>query len=369
MQTVAKAGPADLIAHVWFALGFRPRESLVVVGLEGPRNRCGLIVRAELEDAARPGAVHRLLAGIRAGGAEGVVAIVASEQARLATGRGLPPLVRTVRREAGRLGLELVDVLRVGPRSYRSYLCREAGCCPFDGHPLEDVMSSPAAAAAVLDGRVVAPDEASLVADVVPAGGVGPAGAGGPGTPDLPGPADLAGWLRLWDEAVRRGSLPAAEAGALAGALDDDRLRDAVLTRCLPGARDLPEAMLSADPLGGAPAPGMLGRFARAAGRPPDREQLAHATDVLAAAARSAAAGARAPALAVLAWIAWWSGASARSRLLVGLARQDRPGYRLTELVDRALLDGVPPPWVPRPGAGAGLARTAVPDAETTSES
>ncbi len=44
--TVNEAGPADLIAAVWYTLGFRPLNSLVLVSLHGSRGRVGSMLRS-----------------------------------------------------------------------------------------------------------------------------------------------------------------------------------------------------------------------------------------------------------------------------------------------------------------------------------
>ena len=354
--TIRKAGPADLIALVWFRLGYRPRESLVLVGLEGPRRRSGLISRVDLPDARGTEPARRMLEVLRRSGAGAVVVLVASEQPALAPIRGRPPVVRTIRREARRQGIGLVDALWVGAEGYRSYLCRDPQCCPLDGHPLADVMASPAAAAAVLDGQVVAEDEADLVADVVPdpddRADEGSGDRAPPGRGDgVPGQADVAGWLRLWRRCLVDGAIAADAAAGLAAAMDDVLLRDAVMVTFLPDPGALPEAMLDFGKDRAATEKDWT-PLAEAVNRPPDLQRLAATTALLAVAARSAPPGTRAPVLGCLAWVAWWAGEGARARLLVGMALADRPGYPLAMLVDEALLRATPPPWVGAPDVG-----------------
>jgi hypothetical protein len=71
----------------------------------------------------------------------------------------------------------------------------------------------------------------------------------------------------------------------------------------------------------------------------------------LAHVARTAPPGRRAQALAVLSWMAWWSGAGARARLLAGRALDDEPGHRMALMLDQLLLRGVPPGWALREAA------------------
>ena len=48
-------------------------------------------------------------------------------------------------------------------------------------------------------------------------------------------------------------------------------------------------------------------------------------------------AGAQAPALTLLALLAWWRGDGARARVLLDRALEDDPDYRLARLLDDAL--------------------------------
>ena len=81
----------------------------------------------------------------------------------------------------------------------------------------------------------------------------------------------------------------------------------------------------------------------------PQDDRLRPGRTVLAAAVRVAAEGDRAPALAVLAMIAWFEGRGGRARLLVERASADAASVSLTRLVEDLLLRRVPPPWL-RPG-------------------
>jgi hypothetical protein len=254
----------------------------------------------------------------------------------------------------------------------------------------------------VLDGRVLAQDEADLVADVDPLDpGPDPEPAGPPvREPALPGAvpgtparraAALARWRALLDRAGEAtpgrgeegppdgslsarapgsgshpapgggpspgsrpalGSEPAAGARSaaavlappdlawLAAELADDTLRDAVLLTLLPAAGSAPEDLLA-----GHLADPRHDLFSRR----PDRRLLEQGRALLAQVARCAPPGHRAQALAGLAWISWWSGAGARARLLAQRALADQPGHRLATLVDRMLVLGVPPEWTGTP--------------------
>jgi hypothetical protein len=55
--------------------------------------------------------------------------------------------------------------------------------------------------------------------------------------------------------------------------------------------------------------------------------------------------GDQAPALTLLAMLAWWSGSGARAAMLVERALQHDEGYRLAALYAQAITAGLPPGW------------------------
>ncbi len=209
---ITKAGPEDMIATAWFSLGYKPRNSLVVIGLEGPRQRVGVLLRADLPRsdllrsdlprsahhsgpssshsssrsagnaercseelrpmdqlspkelrAVLPGMVADLLATVATSGARGVLAIVADENA---LDRRPPAVVRLLRHGVREFGLRLFDVLGLTSTAFSSLLCRDPRCCPPGGRPIAQVLSSRTAAAHVVYGDTVAESEADLLADV-----------------------------------------------------------------------------------------------------------------------------------------------------------------------------------------------------------
>lgn len=357
MDTVLRAGPADVIAYAFYRLGYRPRESLVLIGLRGPRLRVGLSIRMDL-----PGApAHSLplefpLRRLREHGDDAVVALVVSDP-----GPGSPwpahrRLVRELRHRLRAAGLTVMDVLAVGPTHWRSYLCQDGGCCPVEGLPLTLVTSSPLAAWMVSQGQLLAADEASMLAYVDPppaseaAGPSVPAPAGGTAPPapapmDLPPREALARWLDLLHDDPRWAAEPPdppPDVRWLASAVRDGRFRDALMLSFV--SRTATDEALAAA------SEGAVERLFEAQ---PDDELLTRGTVLLAAAARTAAPGDRGDVLAVLAWAAWYQGDGARARLLAARALADRPAQTLAALVDQLLIVGVSPGWVRGAPSGA----------------
>jgi len=346
MPVIARAEARDIIALAWFQLGYRPRESILLIGLSGPRRRAGLVVRADLPPpGGERSLLHRLALPLRRSGAEAVVGLVVSDGA---CDPPPPPVARWAERELPRAGLTVVDLIAVGRTGYRSFRCRDAACCPPKGRPLTDVLSGPAAAHFVLAGRTVADDEAGLVADVAappdpgPAGEGATAGRGTGGSTPPPGGPQARALLGRWREALAEHGSDPELTDALGPALADVRVRDAVMLAVVPGSGTAPEALLDHRSSLGRGSGVDLDRLMTV---PPDVVVLERARLLLAAAARGCPAGARAGVLAALAWLAWWAGDGARARLLAGLADADQPGHRLAGLVGQLLAAGVPPPW------------------------
>ncbi len=332
---------ADLVAGVWFSLGYRPAESLLLAVLEGPRERMGLVVRADLPDPAvgagplRP-LVRELFEGVHRLGATAVVAIVASEQALGGPGRKARAVLE---REAQATGVRLRDVLGVTPTSFRSLRCSGPPCCPVGGRSIETVMTSRTAATYVGQGAVVAESEAALLADVRadPAHPEFPAGTGvvppASGSDRLPAAERLAWWAR-WTEAydAAAAEVPGDRPGlsrpsliGLSAALRDGRLRDAVVFHLLGAGRRRVGQLLAGNGFEPAEPMADLDRLLR---RPPDFDRLRSGEQVLAGCARAAPPGERSPALAVLALLAWYRGNGVRARLLVEEGTRDQWAVR-----------------------------------------
>jgi hypothetical protein len=367
-STLLKAGAADVIAFAFYQMGYRPRESLVLIGMRGPRRRLGLVVRVDLPQRRHLRAVlQQQLDAVARFGDDALLVLVVSDAQEPpgADGTVLPHrrLVRDLRRQVLGQGWSLQDVIGVGASRWRSYSCSDPSCCPAAGRPLEEVLASRVATFQIGDGRVLAADEAGLVADVAPrpstADTAGTAGSRSPAAPLVdtsvdpevdssvgaspPGGLDAAAALRRWralletvPPAAGRAEAP-AQLGWLIEALQDRWLRDAVLLTLVPGSGTAPEELLA----GGDDSvlDGLLDQA-------PDTELLERGRVLLSAVARAAPPGSRVDALALLAWMSWWAGDGARARLLAGRALADQPAHRLARLVDSLLRVGVAPEWV-----------------------
>jgi hypothetical protein len=165
--TLTVRSPADLIAAVPYLLGFHPVDSLTVVAVRD--NQVIFAARHDLpepgigEDAADSEARH-------------VAMVVARQDVQGATVIGHGPAARVTPAALrlgdalDRLGIPVLDVLRVTDGRYWSYLCEEPSCCPPEGLPC-DSDSTAVAAAATYAGQVALPDRESLAAQLAPVQG------------------------------------------------------------------------------------------------------------------------------------------------------------------------------------------------------
>ena len=361
MDTIVAADPADLIAYAYYRIGFRPRESLVVIGMLPARSSGDAGRNGGPGGSGRSGRSGRMQVGMvarldlppvreRRQAFEHLARLMADQDhpaavALLITQRPTDSLVKAWRKaaRAGRLGV--MDVITVDDQSYRSILCRDEGCCPPEGFPLASVFAGPMAADLVSRGQALVEEADDLVADVAPVDPLPPEL-----FVDVPSTAavrfDL---MRRWGDLVAaQGDLVPAEIDSedlvdLVQGLDDVRFRDAVLVAMSAptGADGLSSARLM--------AAGEAERaMAEAERHLPDDELLRRSRRVLAAVARRAPVGRRAEALGVLAWAAWWQGEPVQARLLAERALQDQPQHRMSHLVLGLVSACIAPPWVAR---------------------
>lgn len=349
MEIAYGTQPRDLIALAWYSIGFRPRHDLVLVGLHDGLAGPGPILRIRLPPRRYEfEVVDQLLGGLRRAGpaVDGVVALIMHEELGSARHRRLVGLLRA--RASGHR-LELADVIAVSAHGYRSLLCG-AGCCPPEGRPLQEVTDSTVSVAMIACGEVLAADESGLIRDVLPE------------RPDPPGRprsdevvpdgrpcgrgervAALAAWRAVLDETP-------APLPALARAMADPMLRDAMLLCAVPGTGDAPERLVTGGPVD------LAGTLATA----PDFALTKRVGDALAVVARASPRGARAHPVAALAWLSWWSGNGTRARLLALHALQLQPGHGLADLIRDLAAIPAPPPWQGGPGrSGSGAEQVA----------
>lgn len=149
--------PSDVVTIIPYLLGFDPTDSVVVVALEGPRERFGPCFRLDLAvpgDAAQQAcAIDGLVARL---GCETVLVVAFCDDAGRAA-----PVVRGARARLAERGVAVKEALRADGTRWWSYACDNALCCSPDGTPY-DAKASRVAAEAVVAGLQVLPSRDSL---------------------------------------------------------------------------------------------------------------------------------------------------------------------------------------------------------------
>lgn len=178
--------PGELAAGLPQLLGYRPRESVVLVALGGASGRrVGLTVRADIPPARYARELAATLArSLASDDPRAALVVVFSEapdeaapllpagiDAGAETGTDLPHrgLVQRLLLALDAVGLPMEQALLVRGDRWWDFDCPGACCAPGGGTPLPDRVGE-LAMAAVLSGRVVAPDRAALEQRLAPPG-------------------------------------------------------------------------------------------------------------------------------------------------------------------------------------------------------
>lgn len=155
--------PGDLLGMVPYLIGFHPDDSLVAIGLKD--SIIDFQMRADLPTGPDTVPVARRCARVIARqGADSTVLIGYGPAGRVTRA----VLALADRCAAHRLPVR--DILRVDGGRYWSYLCGSTACCPAEGRTFDPV-AGPAAAAAVVAGRVALPSRAELERQLAPVTG------------------------------------------------------------------------------------------------------------------------------------------------------------------------------------------------------
>jgi Domain of unknown function (DUF4192) len=319
-----RLGSAEaLLAVVPNLLGFHPSQSLVVLGVSGPRDRVSLTFRYDL-----PGPDDDDLTSDIAGHASEVLTREAISAVVIVGYGAAGPVERAVAALAAALedcGVEVGAMLRAESGRYWSLSCPDPDCCPPEGTPF-DPCSHPAARLLAEAGLDVLPDRAALARTLQPPPGTAKA------TRQATGRA-LRRLGRVVTAAERDGRDSAravAEAGIAAvreaigeyrsGAAIGDRGRLAFLAVAVSNLRVRDDAWARMDP-------------AHA------QDHLRLWTDLVTGAAPEFVP---APA-ALLAFTAWQAGEGALANVAAERALAADPAYTMALLVTEAVQAGLPP--------------------------
>lgn len=155
VPVVAARSPRDLLAYIPHALGFYPRECVVILGLRPPRGRLGLATRTDLTELLGPQG-HELAAylarALRRDGAEEVFLALYADAPLHDLSRD-PRVGVVINVLAGARDMpEPVDLVLVGRDRFRSLMCEDVRCCPPQGQPVSEVTASEVTARFVASG-------------------------------------------------------------------------------------------------------------------------------------------------------------------------------------------------------------------------
>jgi hypothetical protein len=321
--------PGDLIEAVPYLLGFHPRDSLVLVGLDGVRvcvtARVDLV---ELEDVGVLAATVRIM---RDGGATHAVGLIYDASVGAAGRHALPrrELIGELGDCADRAGVDLLDALLVVEGRWWSYKCDDGDCCPPEGHEIPGD-ASPAAATATYAGLVALADRDELSATLEP--------------------DDDAARALLEPLLVEQEN--AAVAAALGGR--DQRRQRSVKRAIFAAARDADESLFLGD--AGALSDEQVCRFAAALSETPIRDAVWLAVDqcrldgraLWREIARRVPSPYDAAPMFLFGWASWRDGNGVSASIAVERALASDPGYTAAELLGGALAHGLDPRRTPR---------------------
>jgi hypothetical protein len=162
---VSLASPVSVLAIVPSLLGFHPSQSLVVLGVSGPRQRVSLTFRYDLPDP--PDA--ELAADIAAHACEVLAREAIPAAIVIGYGAADPVAASALPVVAALLhaGVDVLEILRAEGGRCFMLNCQNPDCCPPEGIPF-DPCSHPAAAALSNAGADVLPDRAALARTLQP---------------------------------------------------------------------------------------------------------------------------------------------------------------------------------------------------------
>ncbi|ROS30887.1 DUF4192 domain-containing protein [Cellulomonas sp. PhB150] len=374
IETIRVSEPREVLAYIPHRLGFRPRDSAVLISLRPPRGAVGLIMRVDLPDLLDPEAGPQLarsaITTLDTDGARRVMCVLYTDGP---DPRRRPSPLHVAARHvqdaaAGPFGP--VDVLVVTPDGYLELGCDDDACCPAGGRPLRELESTLVGAHMVLAGSAVAGSREDLVpverapdqarrsvsrvrrrweARCLEAWAAGPDAVG-----DWRA-ASVAAWRAAVASVESTPAGRAAPWGRLEAGLADRRVRDAVLVSLVPGTGDLAERCvrgIGPDPADDAAMGAALRRIMDAdEGIAPPLARCRTHEQTLQAVVAHGRTGHQAPAWTLLAVLSWWRGDGARTQILLDRALADDPDYRLARMLVDLLAAAVGPGWTRRRAA------------------
>lgn len=349
----------DLLSYLPYRFGYVPADSLALLTVIEPvpgEIAVGMAARLDLADLEIPGVLAQAAAGIQAqmrlDPTVGLLTVIYTEDAiaDVRGGRGAAAALL----EAWLAAMPLADrreTYVVTSTAFACLECDELPCCPDDGQPVSRLTETAVAARMVLAGEVLAPSREALACprDVEAERLAAASRAADRERRSMRTRAgdqqqrwrrrmlDLYGRL-LAEAMTQRGPWRPEPAvlGRLGVAMADPHLRDAIMAWTVSGERGRPGSDEVLSSVGGM----VTGEVDL-----PDRTHLQAARVVLTEIVRHTMSPRAGYALAMLAWIAWWTGDGARADVLVRQCLDESPGCGLGTLLRDVLEHGLRPGW------------------------
>ncbi len=349
METTHLRGPGELIAALPALLGFRPDESVAIVSIR-QGGEVGVVLRLDRQDCLNPDVASPLAWSasghlVKDGADSAVMVSYTDEDVRLGC-----PAMDSLRPAVAEV-VEEVETWAVVRGRFFSPGCLRESCCPIEGRAVPATPHLPGKAVRAFTpthGGFGASPDARFEVDEAARRRVARAGIRWRDQRD----DDIVAWRRRsfsrWADALEgmlRDRCPTeAEAGALIEALQDRRIRDAIVVSFVSGSAGVAVGVLdgSAD---GKVSEALRTLLSPGEGVPPVPKAIAPVWDLLGFLTAHARRRRRAPSLTLCAMLAWWEGDDDSCRSLLARAHQAEPGYRLAGLLECTVLAGIDPGW------------------------
>jgi hypothetical protein len=168
LLTLRIDGPGSMIKALPYLLGFRPVDSLVMIGMDA--GQMVLALRLDLAETGSDEVMGAALSAMRRGGASAFVGIVVTDVPVVA-GATLPyvPLAGRLETLGAQYAMATNDVLLVVEDRWWSLVCANRDCCPPQGHPVPP-QTTEVEAEAVAAGLVPMANRDALAATLDPFG-------------------------------------------------------------------------------------------------------------------------------------------------------------------------------------------------------
>lgn len=312
-------GPADILAFIPHTLGETPRESFVVVTMQG--NRLGATLRVDAPFDADPVDYARVLVSYLTAdeAATGSILVIYTDENSSDTPRPYTDHVTALRTELATARMPLLDAWMVTSEAWMNYLCTDPACCTEES--LNAITTSTGNAAMIYAGSNIT-------------GFIAPAPfAGNTGTGEAIAAYGRDGWgeglensRAQWAQVLQNPAiLTVRTAQELSGAFQHPTTRDYLMADVI---TDAAEQFTSV----------MLGVFPAR----PDWARVDTAQEVAFELMKATPEGHRAPMLCLIGWLEWLKGKSSFAARYFKLALEDSTDYRLAvllaELVNRGLV-------------------------------